>query len=45
VRTISNEHLEDDRARWDIEGALETLTAAMPTLFEAVSGETTARGS
>jgi futalosine hydrolase len=45
VRTISNEHLEDDRARWDIEGALEALTAAMPTLFEAVSGEATARGS
>jgi futalosine hydrolase len=45
VRAISNEHLEEDRGRWDVDGALDALARAMPVLFEAVAREATARGS
>jgi futalosine hydrolase len=44
VRAISNVLGEDDRSRWDLDGALAALERALPTLREAV-GSATARGS
>jgi futalosine hydrolase len=41
VRAISNPIGEDDRARWDLDGALAALEGALPALVGAV----TARGS
>jgi futalosine hydrolase len=41
VRAISNPIGEEDRARWDIDGALATLERSMPALVDAI----TARGS
>lgn len=38
VRVISNELGEEDRSRWDVEGALATLAGALPRLLEAVAG-------
>ena len=37
VRAISNAIGEDDRSRWDLEGALAALERAMPALVEAVT--------
>jgi futalosine hydrolase len=36
VRAISNALGEEDRARWDVPGALERLDAALPALIAAV---------
>jgi hypothetical protein len=41
VRAISNALGEEDRARWDIDGALAALGRAIPALVDAL----TARGS
>jgi nucleoside phosphorylase len=41
VRAISNEVGEEDRARWDVAGALEALEGSIPALVEAIR----ARGS
>ena len=38
VRAISNALGEEDRFRWDVEGALAALGAALPALLEAVEG-------
>jgi futalosine hydrolase len=38
VRAISNEIGEDDRARWDVAGALAALHAVLPQLLVAVAG-------
>jgi len=43
LRAISNALGEPDRTRWDLDGALEALEQAMPTLLEAV--DAMARGS
>jgi nucleoside phosphorylase len=40
VRTISN-HVEDDRAEWRLDGALEALGQALPGLLAAVAGAIT----
>lgn len=37
VRVISNELGEEDRSRWDVDGALATLAGALPRLLEAVA--------
>jgi futalosine hydrolase len=36
VRAISNELGEEDRGRWNVAGALESLAAALPALIAAV---------
>ena len=38
VRAISNELGEEDRARWEVQTALERLGAVLPALVEAVDG-------
>ena len=43
VRVVSNEHREDDRSRWDVDGALHVLDRALPSMVDAVVA--TARGS
>jgi nucleoside phosphorylase len=40
VRAISNELGEDDRGRWNVSGALESLAAAFPALIAAIEGAT-----
>ncbi|MGZ4394207.1 MAG: phosphorylase family protein, partial [Gaiellaceae bacterium] len=37
VRAVSNEVAEPDRARWQIEEALEALAAAIPRLLAALA--------
>ena len=44
VRAISNELGEEDRARWDVPGALERLRARLPALLAAVEGATARHG-
>ena len=36
VRAISNELGEEDRARWEVQTALERLGAVLPALVEAL---------
>lgn len=38
VRAVSNEIGETDRSRWDVDGALAALAAALPLLLTAVRG-------
>ena len=45
VRAISNAIGEADRARWDLDGALTALAAALPGLVAAVAEPSRARGS
>jgi nucleoside phosphorylase len=44
VRAISNELGEEDRGRWNVPRALESLAAALPTLVAAVEGATARPG-
>jgi nucleoside phosphorylase len=44
VRAISNELGEEDRGRWSVPQALETLGAALPVLVAALEGATGGRG-
>jgi nucleoside phosphorylase len=44
VRVISNELGEEDRGRWNVPRALESLAAALPTLVAAVEGATARPG-
>lgn len=46
VRAVSNEHGEEDRSRWDADGALQALERALPAMLDAVTrglGAATAR--
>jgi futalosine hydrolase len=44
VRAISNELGEEDRARWDVDGALARLGTALPALLAALGGATAGSG-